>query len=316
MQNIRLEHPAGSSAEILVDLGFNCHKFSAPVDGENVPIVWSEEGFAEGGKRPSGRGIPLLFPFPGRIGGTTFQWEGRSFELTAGDGQGNAIHGFVLDRPWRLLEQTATRAVAEFHASVDDPALADMWPADFRLTVAYELGAAELSLEVTIENPDHHPLPCGLGLHPYFQLPLGGDATNAEHCIVHLPVTKNWELENMLLTGRCADIFNAAEFQAGLRFGDMQFDNVFSGLQFQGDVCHAAITDPQAKRKVSISFDRLFRECVVYTPPHRRAVCIEPYTCTPDPFRLAREGMDGGLKILQPGQKYTGRFQISVASCR
>ena len=58
--------------------------------GQYVDINWSAPGFAEGPQRPSGSGIPVLFPFPGRIQGTVFHWEGKDYSLPAGDGQGNA----------------------------------------------------------------------------------------------------------------------------------------------------------------------------------------------------------------------------------
>ena len=70
--------------------------------------------------------------------------------------------------------------------------------------------------------------------------------------------------------------------------------------------------DPAAGRTVTIAFDRTFRECVVYNPPHRRAVCIEPYTCVPDPFRLAASGVDAGLRVLEPGEAFSARVDIRV----
>ena len=88
-----------SQADILVGFGLNCHRFQTHLDGQPVQVIWSEDGFESGRLRPSGSGIPLLFPFPGRIQGTTLQWQGRQFPLQAGDGCGNAIHGFVLIGP-------------------------------------------------------------------------------------------------------------------------------------------------------------------------------------------------------------------------
>ena len=78
----------------------------------------------------------------------------------------NAIHGFVMNRPWRVLEQTQNRVVGEFHAGRDDRSLLTLWPADFRIQVTYELRNTTLSSVIEVSNPDSQPLPCGLGDPP------------------------------------------------------------------------------------------------------------------------------------------------------
>ena len=70
-------------------------------------MLWSHPDFAGGNERPSGSGIPLLFPFPGRIGKAKYSFGGREYQLEPGDAFGNAIHGFVHKRPWRVVEQAA-----------------------------------------------------------------------------------------------------------------------------------------------------------------------------------------------------------------
>src|SRR5262245_20315125 len=93
---VTLRDPAaGSSAEILVSQGFNCFRFTATVDGRPVEAIYAPDDFSLGQGRPSRGGIPILFPFPGRIPGTVFHWEGKEYPLEPGDAFGNAIHGFV-----------------------------------------------------------------------------------------------------------------------------------------------------------------------------------------------------------------------------
>ena len=88
--------------------------------------------------------------------------------------------------------------------------------------------------------------------------------------------------------------------------------DVFSDLVFNGGVCEASIADPTSCKKVAVSFDRAFRECVVYTPPHREAICIEPYTCVPDAFRLERAGVSAGLRVLSPGESFQAHVDIRL----
>jgi aldose 1-epimerase len=311
MTTATIRDPAtGSTAELLVSQGFNCFRFTAMPGGEPVEVIYAPADFASGKGRPSSGGIPLLFPFPGRIPGTTFQWEGKSYQLEPADAFGNAIHGFALSRLWRVMEQSESRIVGQFHAWRDDPSLKARWPADFRITATYTLARNLLLAEYLLENPGDVPLPCGFGTHPYFRVPLGG--ATADDCVVKLPVSARWELADMLPTGRRLELADAAALQAGQRFAELKFDDVFSGLTFGGDWCVSSIRDPASGVTMTQRFDRGFRECVVYTAPHRQAICIEPLTCVPACFDLTRRGIDAGLRIVPPGSSFTCRVEISV----
>jgi aldose 1-epimerase len=188
--------------------------------------LWAEDGFERGDKRGSGSGIPLLFPFPGRIGGARFRFGNREFELQPGDAFGNAIHGFVLNRPWRVVEQERHRVVGEFQASVDDPAILQSWPADFRIRVSYEVRGPELVSDIQYENTGSDPLPCGFGTHAYFRLPLseGGDA---ELTRILVPATQVWEAEKMLATGRKAPAAGVLDLASGGPLAERKFRYVF-----------------------------------------------------------------------------------------
>ena len=131
------DEDSGSSARVLVSLGYNCFSLRPVLEDGPREMLWSDSGFELGDKRPSGSGIHLLFPFPGRIGGAAYEFGGREYNLEPGDAFGNAIHGFVFNRPWRVVEQSASRAVGEFQASVDDRSILERWPGDFRIRVSY-----------------------------------------------------------------------------------------------------------------------------------------------------------------------------------
>src|SRR5689334_1464682 len=91
-------------ARILPEVGFNLFELKIPVGNRMVDVLDATADFAETGQNPNHNGIPLLFPFPNRIRGARYNWAGREYVLDGihQDGQGNAIHGFVIDRPWRV----------------------------------------------------------------------------------------------------------------------------------------------------------------------------------------------------------------------
>lgn len=301
---------SGSEARILASFGFNCYQFCPIVDGQPVDVLWAEPGFDGGDRRASGSGIPLLFPFPGRLRGKSLSWNGKEYPAEGDDGRGNAIHGYVLGRPWRVTEQTDVEVTAVFRASIDAPQLLDAWPADFSITGRYLLKGTRLESEFTIENPDRHPLPFGFGTHPYFCVPLGGG--DAAACRVELPVTERWELVDMLPTGRRLPVEDPAACKAGLPFEEMQFDDVFTGLKFKGRQCACRVVDSASGRILTIRFGEGFSECVVYNPPHREAVCIEPYTCVPNAAELQSKGIASHLRVLEPGESFRVRVIMEV----
>jgi aldose 1-epimerase len=53
---------------------------------------------------------------------------------------------------------------------------------------------------------------------------------------------------------------------------------------------------------------------VVYTPGHRQAVCMEPYTCVPDAIRLQSTGLKTGLQILKPSEEFRTTITMKVSS--
>jgi aldose 1-epimerase len=304
------ESTSGARAKIVPGLGFNCYSWEVPTASGPLEVLWAAADFAAGTAKPSSSGIPLMFPFAGRIRAARFEFGGRDYALAAGDGLGNAIHGFVINRPWRVLKQTGDRVKAQFQASLDDASLLAHWPADFRITAEYQLTGGSLVSLFTIENPDTRPLPFGFGTHGYFRVPLGG--RSSADCSVRVPVDVNWDLQGLLPTGQRSSPPLVRELAQGMSVGDMHLDHVFGGLKFDNHRCTTTVHDSQSGRTLTMTFDDQFTTCVVFNPPHREAVCIEPYTTVPDPFTLRAQGIDPHLQVLAPGAAFRTRIDMRL----
>ncbi|MEO2036075.1 MAG: aldose 1-epimerase [Planctomycetaceae bacterium] len=306
---------SGSRASIAVSAGFNCFRFVVAQTGNELEIIHSEDGFEDGSRPPSHNGIPILFPFPNRIRSGKYSWDGKEYELPESlvsyDGSGNAIHGFCLDRPWRILEQTDSSVTAIFQISKDAPDRAALWPADAELTVRYSISETTLRSDFTVRNPGDKPLPWGLGTHAYFRLPLGGAA--AEHCTVFAPVIHSRELDECLPTGVIGDVPEDARLQDSPEYGSLKLDDAFAGLRVSSDgSIETNVTDPDTGHQVIQRFSADFQELVAFTPPWTSAVCLEPYTCTTDAINLQQQGFEAGLRILQPDETWTGFIEIEA----
>jgi aldose 1-epimerase len=301
-----------STARILASQGFNCFSWRPVLDDGPREMLWAEPRFELGDKRPSSGGNPILFPFPGRIGGAVFTFEAREYRLEPSDAFGNAIHGFVLNRPWRVVERSDSRIVGEFQAAVDDPKILEHWPSDFRIRVSYQIRGRELLSEIRYENTGERLLPCGFGTHAYFRLPLS-EGGSAGDTIVTAPVDRFWELERMNPTGRISTARPDQALAGGLRLVDHQFDTVFTGVRPDADgKVRTRLADPTTGRTLTQTFDNSFTQCVIYTPGHRQAICLEPYTCVPDAIRLAAEGHETGLQVLKPREKFETTITLDV----
>jgi aldose 1-epimerase len=310
---VKLIDPAtGATASIIPNVGFNCFSFRPVSNGQPVELLWSEAGFDFGRGRPTRSGIPILFPFPGRLSGSTLRFGDREVPLVIDPKQGCAIHGFVHSRPWRVLESRPASVTGEFHAAIDDVELLKLWPADFRIRVCYELNAGRLESTLTVDNPGDSPLPFGLGTHGYFRVPLSDNPAGRDDCRVYAPVRKSWELQKMFPTGKTLPTEGAKKLAAGIPYGQTQLDDVFTDLESQRGkiVCH--VDDPTNRRRMVLEFDDSFRECVVFDPPHREAICLEPYSCAPDAYKLTERGIDSGLRILEPGESFQARVSMRL----
>jgi aldose 1-epimerase len=212
-----------------------------------------------------------------------------------------------------VVEQSDHRVVGEFQAAVDDRSILERWPADFRIRVSYEVRGRELLSDIRYTNTGDGPLPCGFGTHAYFRLPLA-EGSDAEQTLVRAPVTQVWEAEQMLPTGRKAPAAGELDLAGGGPLAGRKFDTYFTGLQPDADGrIRTRLTDPASRRAVTQTFDSAFTQCIVYTPPHRQAMCLEPYTCLPDPFRMTAAGHETGWRILAPGEAFETTVRIEAS---
>jgi aldose 1-epimerase len=301
----------GTTATIAPELGFNCCSYRADVLGETVEALDVDPEFLSGKSRPTRSGIPILFPFPNRIRGGRFTWDGREYVLPATDQRGNAIHGFCADRPWRVIGQGTDFVAGQFQLSVDAPDRLSQWPADFRLEVEYRLLRHRLRASFRILNHSPNPLPWGLGTHPYFRAPLGAKG-RAENCTVEVPASERWELADCLPTGVRLPVDGTHDLRGGATVAGLQLDDVYTGLEYAGPQFECTLIDERSGIQLTQTCPPIFREVVAFTPPNRSCLCLEPYTCVTDAINLQGRGVDAGLRVLPPGAEFRTWIDLSL----
>lgn len=305
------DHQFGSRARILPHVGFNCFSLQVPVAGELIEVLDAEPGFEAGDKKGTRSGIPWLFPFPNRIEKGRFTWDGVDYELPVSDAFGNAIHGFVMDRPWRVVTADDQLAIAEFQLSVDAPDRVKLWPSDFLIQVRYTLREACLRADIRIANAGEAALPWGLGTHPYFKTPLKSSSSHMQ-CLIEVPAAASWELLDCLPTGTQLPVDSRTDLRDGASLEGLKLDDVLTKLQSANGSITTIVYDPAAGLQLTQLVATEFRECVVFTPPGRACVCIEPYTCVTNAINLQQQGIDAGLQVLRSGEEFSTWWEIHV----
>lgn len=241
--------------------------------GEARVVVRPEHGgrlgsVAIGGREVLVTGDPLgpvlwgaypMAPWAGRIrhGRFAFAGETRQLPLAAPP---HALHGVVLDRPWRVDAPDAI--------SVD---LDRRWP--FRGRVAQRFAVRDDGLDVTMTLEADEPQPAVIGWHPWFRRALepGGG-----------PVSLRLDAAEMLVR-------DAEGIPTGERTppSDGPWDDCFTGLR-----ADPVLEWPGLRLTLSSS-------CawwVVYTRP-AHAVCVEPQSGPPDAANLCPEVVTPGTPL-------------------
>lgn len=122
---------------------------------------------ARGDRHAMAWGCFPMVPWAGRIRGGRFTFAGVEHELAINHldgpdpGQAHAIHGLGLDRPWEVLDATATSCVCSF--DVD-------WPFGGTATQTIALFDDRIVSTLTVESTGDD-FPAEVGWHPWFRKP-------------------------------------------------------------------------------------------------------------------------------------------------
>lgn len=280
--------------------------FQVDAGGRETDIVW---GYSGGSQKKGGQG-DVLIPFPGRIAGGRYTFEGEPFQLECNDKEGpNAIHGFVRTLPWQV-----TRAEADC-VSFDVPLEAEQYgskgyPFSLAIQVTYGLDDKGLSCFFDVRNIGSRPAPVGIGFHPYFTVGTG----LIDDAEARIPGAGFLEFNDQLTpTGTILPAagteWDCCDYR---RIGTKKFNHCYVQLDRDAEgMATASLRHAGSGRVIEVRMDRSFSAIVVYTgdaiaDAPRRAFAIEPMTCASDAFNHP----EWGLKRLVPGEEFCGRYRI------
>jgi len=244
----------------------------------------------------------LLFPFASRIPNGKYKFLGKDYELDRNeDGNVNAIHGLVRKNQFQIDEQVIKDQFASIKLSFDLKE-SNGYPFEVHFSVTYKLNSDGIfTLEYKAENKGTSPAPAMFGWHPYFLL--GNESADAWK--IDIPSDEIVAFDyNSIPTGK-----EPFKVDMPTLLYKKAFDNCFVINLQNGSAVTRLISENQ---DVTLNVrqetgEGKFNFLVIYTPPARDCVAIEPLTANVNAFNSGE-----GLNIVAPGNHVTGTIQVSL----
>lgn len=252
-------------------------------------------------------GAPLI-PWPNRLADGRYSFGGSDYQVALTEPEkGNAIHGLLRWRNWRLLDRSDTRVVV---GSRLHPLTGWSWPLE--VSIAYSLGEDGLSVETRASNIGEAPCPYACGQHPYLS-PGAGETLDRCSLEFRAGIRILTDEQRQLPVGREPVGGSEYDFHTPRQIGSLAADYAFTDLERDAaGLAWLRLGCPDG-RTVELWADRSYPVFEVYTADtltpdrRRRGLGAEPMSAPPN--ALATGEM---LVRLEPGQEHLARWGVRL----
>ncbi|WP_331766300.1 aldose 1-epimerase family protein [Embleya sp. NBC_00896] len=287
----------GEQTAVVVELGGALRGYS--VGGR--PVL---DGFSADEPIVGGRG-QLLVPWPNRIGGGRYRWNGEELRLPLTEPeQGNAIHGLLRWTSWQVVEQREDRVLLGV----------TLWPQPgypfhLHVRVEYALGAAGLAVAVVARNLGAGAAPYGVGQHPY--LTVGTDLV--DDAVLALPARKWLPADDLGMPAAAEPVAGTPfDFRTPRAVGTQRLDTAFAELERDSSgLAVVRLAHPSGSHGTDlwlgegVEFVQAYTGDTLPEPARRKGIAVEPMSCPADAFRSRT-----GLVELEPGAEHSLRWGL------
>lgn len=240
--------------------------------------------------------FPML-PFCGRIRGGSFVYFGITRKMQKNQlGIVDPIHGDGWKSIWQATEQSPTKVVL----TMSHDKAKGGFPFSYDAEIIYELIENKFMIKMSVTNTSTLPMPCGLGIHPFF--------TKTKEVELDFATKMVWSNESDPIFDKPYETPSAWQFKGGRPLKNAIFDTCFDG--FDGK---ASILYPDMGISVIMESDPQCKHVVLYAPRGKNFFCIEPTTNASNAFNLAASGVVGtGIQSIGPGQKMSTWISLTI----
>ena len=234
-----------------------------------------------------------LVPYVNRIRGGCFTFRDRVVRLKPNmAGDPSPLHGQGWLNPWQVEHSDERSALLRYRHEAAE------WPWTYDASEHFSLDGRGLSIRLECRNASDEPMPCGLGVHPYF--PCGPETridTDVDCAwtvdkdvlpVAKVPAEGRYDLRNRSACGQ--DLDNG--------FGDWNGEAHLSDPRWPYDV---RLSSPDA---------RFFQ---LYSPPADGIFVAEPVTHANCALNHPEsEWPELGMRVLQPGEDMSLEARLEV----
>jgi aldose 1-epimerase len=234
-----------------------------------------------------------LVPYVNRIRRGRFVFRGREVRLAPNlPGDASPLHGSGWLGPWAVESASERDAVLRFRHDGGE------WPWAFHAAQHFALDDGGLTVALSCTNEAREPMPCGLGVHPYFPCTVG-TMLDAEVACAWTIDAHTLPAEKVAADGRYS--------LAGRRICGAGLDNGFGGWSGR-----ARLTDPDWPFALVLSSPEA-RFLHVYAPAQGGFIAVEPVSHANAALNEPEESWpELGLRVLAPGETMQLTMRVEV----
>ncbi|MGI6213755.1 MAG: aldose 1-epimerase family protein [Christensenellales bacterium] len=243
-----------------------------------------------------------LFPIVGRLTEGKYTYNGKTYEMN--------LHGFIRKSELKVASRTSDSVVFE---KTEDETTLSVYPFRFTYRIDYRLRGNRLSVCYEVINTGEEPLIFGVGGHPGFNVPLGGNEAFEDY---YLEFDCAKPAQAIVMSPACFLTDKTAAFPLKekkiIELRHDLFDN--DAIVLQNMCKKITLKSKTGSRSVTVEYPDM-KYLGLWHKPKTDApyVCIEPWSSLPsydskiDDFETKRD-----MEKLSPGKTYANRFDIII----
>lgn len=267
-----------------------CH-----ANGRTVPVLYPYTAAGVDPLHWGKGGIYPLVPYSGRIARARLQTpQGEVTLAPHPDVLPHTLHGNAHGQAWQVLafdDASATLAL--------DSAASAAWPWRYRCELTCTLERQALQMRLSLRHEEARPMPCGLGLHPYFLHEPGAR--------LRYQAGSRWDTTPEHLAWRERPLQAHESFETWRPLPQGPLTDVVS--RWDGRLA----LDLPSGDGIELQADPLLSHLVIHRPEPPLYLCVEPASHVVDGFNLAASGVAGtGAVLLTAGQTLQADLRIAL----
>ncbi len=254
-------------------------------------------------ERPTGGRGQTLVPWPNRIAGARYEFDGVEQQLPVTENAtGNAIHGLGRWVTWQPVERSESSVTWQL-VLPPQPG----WPTSLLCRVTYALGDDGLTVTKTATNTGAAPCPYGTGSHPYVQVGSTVDAAS-----LRAPASTWYETDESGIPLTAHPVDDEHDWRQARLIGDQVVDHCYGDLQRDADGRWRVVVTGDGHAVTlwgdeTYGWVQLFSGDTLPEPLRRKGLAVEPMTCPPNAFNTG----DGVIR-LEPGDTHTAVWGLTA----